>query len=65
MRHALPEYHIRPGYGWLNDPNGVTRYADRWHVFFQHNAAAPVHGNIQWGHVSSSDLASWTEHPVA
>lgn len=65
MRHALPEYHIRPGYGWLNDPNGVTRYGDRWHVFFQHNAAAPVHGNIQWGHVSSSDLASWTEHPVA
>ena len=61
----LTRYHIRPTHGWLNDPNGVTYGDGRWHVFFQHNPAAPVHDRIHWGHVSSSDLVTWTEHPVA
>lgn len=61
----LPSYHIRPSHGWLNDPNGMTFHECRWHVFFQHNPEAPVHNRIQWGHVSSEDLATWTEHPVA
>ena len=62
---ALPRLHIRPGYGWLNDPNGMAHVDGRWHVFFQHNPQAPVHNRIQWGHVSSADLVTWTEHPVA
>ncbi|GAB95569.1 beta-fructofuranosidase [Kineosphaera limosa] len=62
---ALPSYHIRPGRGWLNDPNGMTYRDGRWHVFYQHNPAAAVHGDIHWGHVSSDDLATWTPHPVA
>jgi beta-fructofuranosidase len=37
----------------------------RWHVFFQHNPSAAVHTDIHWGHVSSDDLVSWREHPVA
>lgn len=65
MTAALPSYHIRPSYGWINDPNGMTYAAGRWHVFFQHNPAAPVHEAIHWGHVSSPDLVTWTEHPVA
>lgn len=64
-RFRLPQFHIRPEHGWLNDPNGVVHHQGRWHVFFQHNAAAPVHDRIQWGHVSSADLVTWTEHPVA
>ena len=62
---TAPTLHIRPARGWLNDPNGVTRLAGRWHVFFQHNPAAARHGHIHWGHVSSPDLDTWTEHPVA
>lgn len=62
---ALPRLHIRPGYGWLNDPNGMAHVDGCWHVFFQHNPQAPVHNRIQWGHVSSADLVTWTEHPVA
>jgi len=37
----------------------------RWHVFFQHNPGGAVHTDIHWGHVSSGDLATWREHPVA
>jgi len=58
-------FHIRPSRGWLNDPNGMIHHDGRWHVFFQHNPAAARHTNIHWGHVSSPDLLSWTEHPVA
>lgn len=58
-------FHIRPTRGWLNDPNGMVHWGGRWHVMFQHNPAAARHADIAWGHVSSPDLASWSEHPVA
>lgn len=58
-------YHLAPERGWLNDPNGMVRHDGRWHVFFQHNPAAPVHDAIAWGHASSPDLARWDLHPVA
>lgn len=62
---SLPRWHIRPDHGWLNDPNGMVHRNGRWHVFYQHNAAAPVHDRIVWGHSSSDDLVHWTHHPVA
>lgn len=61
----FPRLHIRPRWGWLNDPNGLARVDGTVHVFFQHNPYEPVHGHIHWGHVSSRDLLTWTAHPVA
>ncbi len=61
----MTQYHVAPARGWLNDPNGMIHRGGRWHVFFQHNPDEARHGNIAWGHVSSPDLATWTEHPVA
>lgn len=61
----VPRLHVRPRRGWLNDPNGLCRVDGVYHVFFQHNPDEPVHGRIHWGHVSSTDLLTWTEHPVA
>ncbi|MGI3780935.1 MAG: glycoside hydrolase family 32 protein [Janthinobacterium lividum] len=61
----FPRLHIRPRWGWLNDPNGLITVDGTYHVFFQHNPYEPVHGHIHWGHVSSTDLLTWTEHPVA
>ena len=62
---AAPQFHLRPTHGWLNDPNGLVHHDGRWHVFFQHNPVGPVHHHIHWGHMSSPDLVTWTEHPVA
>lgn len=62
---AGPSYHLAPSRGWVNDPNGMTRRAGRWHVFFQHNPAGPFHDRIAWGHASSADLVTWREHPTA
>ncbi|MHA6523927.1 glycoside hydrolase family 32 protein [Tessaracoccus sp. G1721] len=63
---AHTDYHLRPASGgWLNDPNGMTRVGDVWHVFYQHNPAGPWHEAIAWGHATSRDLATWTHHPIA
>jgi beta-fructofuranosidase len=62
---SFPALHIRPPQGWMNDPNGVCRIDGRYHAFFQYNPGAPVHGAIHWGHVSSTDLLHWREHPIA
>lgn len=59
-------YHLRPETGgWLNDPNGMTKVGDTWHVFYQHNPLGPWHESITWGHASSTDLANWKHHPIA
>jgi beta-fructofuranosidase len=62
---ARPLLHIRPDRGWLNDPNGVCRVDGVYHVFYQHNPGEPIHGNIHWGHASSTDLLRWHDNPVA
>ncbi len=61
----FPRLHIRPRWGWLNDPNGLAKVDGTYHVFFQHNPYEPVHGHIHWGHASSTDLLTWTDQPLA
>ncbi len=63
-RHR-PRFHVVSPAGWLNDPNGVGQWQGRYHLFYQYNPDAAVHGNIHWGHVSSADLVHWRDDPVA
>jgi beta-fructofuranosidase len=61
-----PRFHVSPRAGWLNDPNGPIEWGGRYHVFFQHNPlAAAWSPAVHWGHVSSDDLVTWTEHAPA
>lgn len=62
---ARPRLHIHPEHGWLNDPNGLCCIDGTYHVFYQHNPAAPVHNDIHWGHASSTDLLHWINEPIA
>lgn len=60
-----PGYHYTPAQNWMNDPNGLL-YADGvYHLFYQHNPEGNRWGNMSWGHATSTDLARWTEQPVA
>jgi beta-fructofuranosidase len=60
-----PRFHVTAPKHWLNDPNGPLYWNGRWHLFYQHNPAAPAWGPPHWGHVSSTDLLTWQRHPIA
>ncbi|MBC8139973.1 MAG: glycoside hydrolase family 32 protein [Armatimonadetes bacterium] len=51
---------------WINDP--VPFYEPStgvYHLYLQHNPAAPLDADKHWLHVSSRDCLSWTNHGVA
>lgn len=56
-----PVSHFSASRGWINDPNGMCLYEGKYHVFFQHNPAGPMWGNMTWGHALSDDLLHWKQ----
>lgn len=60
-----PQFHFSPQAGWINDPNGAIRVDGVYHLFYQANPHGLVHGPMHWGHATSTDLANWTELPIA
>lgn len=40
-----PQLHFSPPAGWMNDPNGLVYHDGLFHLFYQHNPVAPLHGN--------------------
>ncbi|MGV3491401.1 MAG: hypothetical protein ACO1OG_08775 [Devosia sp.] len=60
-----PQYHFSPQRCWINDPNGLIRVDGVYHLFYQADPNGMVHGPMHWGHATSTDLAHWTEQPIA
>ncbi|WP_080796737.1 glycoside hydrolase family 32 protein [Corynebacterium pacaense] len=60
-----PTFHIAARAGWINDPNGLSYFDGRHHVFFQHNPRSEQWGPMHWGHVSSADMLTWRREPIA
>lgn len=60
-----PKAHIAGRAGWINDPNGLSYFNGRYHVFFQMHPFGTDWGPMHWGHVSSADLVTWRHEPVA
>lgn len=60
-----PVYHALPPRAWTNEPHGLIHFDGKFHIFYQKNGNGPYWGNINWGHMTSPDLYSWKEMPVA
>lgn len=59
-----PQMHFSPVRQWMNDPNGLCKVGDRWHLFYQFHPAGTDWGPMHWGHSTSRNLFDWMHLPV-
>lgn len=52
-------YHIEPGMGLLNDPNGLIQYKGDYYFFHQWNRFGLDHSYKEWGLFTSKDMVNW------
>lgn len=60
-----PSYHAMPQANWTNEPHGLIRRGNRWHMFYQRTPNGPFKTMMTWGHLASDDLVHWTDLPIA
>ncbi|MGL3822262.1 GH32 C-terminal domain-containing protein [Sphingopyxis sp. R3-92] len=54
-----PRYHAMPPANWTNEPHGLIRRGDMWHLFYQRTPNGPYKTQMVWGHMVSKDLIHW------
>lgn len=59
-----PIYHFVQPEGYLNDPNGISFWQGKWHLFYQWIPPETTN-ELYWGHSYSEDLVHWKDLPPA
>lgn len=60
-----PKFHAMPPAGWTNEPHGLVRSDDQFHMFYQRTPNGPFKTQSHWGHMVSEDFVNWTVLPDA
>lgn len=60
-----PRIHPMPPANWTNEPHGLVRIGEVWHLFYQRTPNGPYKTQMHWGHMASSDLVHWEHLPDA
>jgi beta-fructofuranosidase len=59
----FPRYHFTSPENRTNDPNGLSFWNGKWHLFYQ--GYPPEYPRQHWGHAISDDLIHWRDLPYA
>jgi len=59
------KYHIMPPMGWMNDPNGLCKYGNEYHIFFQYSPDSPKGALKTWGHYVTKDFVTMEYRGIA
>ncbi|ACD22897.1 sucrose-6-phosphate hydrolase [Clostridium botulinum] len=57
-------FHLEMPFGLLNDPNGLSYYNNKFHIFYQWNPFGCEHKNKHWGLVKTSDFINFTKPEI-
>ena len=49
----------------MSAPCGISKFKDKYHVFYLYNPDAPRWGYMHWGHCVTADFIEYEELPVA
>lgn len=60
-----PRYHAMPPANWTNEPHGLVKHDCSYHMFYQRTPNGPFKWQMNWGHMTSTDLVHWTNMPDA
>jgi beta-fructofuranosidase len=60
-----PRVHPMPPANWTNEPHGLVRIGEVWHLFYQRTPNGPFKTQMHWGHMTSRDLVTWQPLPDA
>ena len=63
--HHRPRFHVRPPWGYLNDPNGPIVLGEVAHLYFQFRPITDLTVPVEWGHATSTDFIRWQLHRPA
>ena len=58
-------YHMSSPVGWMNDPNGLIKFDNEYHLFYQFYPYDSKWGPMHWGHFVTNDLINYKDLDVA
>ena len=54
-------FHIEMPFGLINDPNGLSYYNNKFHIFYQWNPFGCEHKTKHWGLVTTTDFVNFSK----